>query len=255
MLNHHNSYLSLIIPIFLVLVVSSCENPDEENYDSDYRLLTLADIKAEYRIVDSLNTLSFQNELDTTDLDRHIVLGIDSRNDHLLARRCDQIRLMGCLIYQNVSGLYYDDCDSTQCEDIDGIFIIDYEGFAGIPRFIGCSPDTNQTVNEPGRFSDKFLEAGHDSDHSYISTRTVRQLDESLDVFITGWGIEETGLFLHHNIADSTLNLHVMGFCGTVPSYTWVKVTFNYLITPIAEDTLNSIIHYSSTDTLMINKQ
>ncbi|MBC8402578.1 MAG: hypothetical protein H8E14_13910 [Candidatus Marinimicrobia bacterium] len=33
MLNHYNSYLSLLIPIFLVLVVSSCENLDEENYD------------------------------------------------------------------------------------------------------------------------------------------------------------------------------------------------------------------------------
>ncbi len=112
----------------------------------------------------------------------------------------------------------------------------------------------NEENQQTGRFSNKFLESGYDSDHSYISLRTVRQPDESLDVFITGWGIEETGLFLHHKIVDSTLNLHVMGYCGTVSSYTWVKATLNYLITPIAEDTINCIIHHSGKDTLVIKK-
>ncbi|MBC8402577.1 MAG: hypothetical protein H8E14_13905 [Candidatus Marinimicrobia bacterium] len=103
----------LITPLLVLLFFTSCEETANSNNDSDYRLLTLADIKAEYRIVDSLNTLSFQNELDTTDLDRHIIVGIDSRNDHLLARRCDQMRSMGCLLYLNVFGLYYNDCDSA----------------------------------------------------------------------------------------------------------------------------------------------
>ena len=119
---------------------------------------------------------------------------------------------------------------------------------------ISSCENPNEENYQAGKFSNKFLELGDDSDQSYKSLRTVRQSDESLEVFITGWGIEETGLFLHHKVIDSTLYLHIMGECGTVSSYTYVKATMNYLITPEAEDTLNCIIHYSGTDTLVIIK-
>jgi len=129
---------------------------------------------------------------------------------------------------------------------------------AFIPMFfvlvVPSCENPNEENYQAGKFSNKFLELGNDSDRSYKSLRTVRQSDESLEVFITSWGIEETGLFLHHSISDSTLFLQVMGYCGTVSSYTSVKATMNYLVTPEAEDTLNRIVHESGGNSLVIKK-
>ena len=134
------NFVKIIIPLFLFY---SCQEINNSDDNVDYKVLDIEDIKYEYRIVDSLNTLSFQNELDTSNLDRNVIIGIDLRNDILLIRRCDEQRLFGCLMYANVFGLFYDDCDSTWCEENEAITVIDYEGIVGIPKFIGCSPDTS----------------------------------------------------------------------------------------------------------------
>ena len=104
--------------------------------------LTVEDVKREYRIVDSLNVLSFNNELDTSKINRYVTLGIDERNDLVVVQRCED-RLFGCKLTYNVFGLFYEDCDSLDCTESVGIRVIDYEGFAGSPHFIGCAPDTS----------------------------------------------------------------------------------------------------------------
>ncbi|MFB0516171.1 MAG: hypothetical protein ACETWG_06160, partial [Candidatus Neomarinimicrobiota bacterium] len=100
------------------------------------------DIKELYRQVESLNALVFRNELDTSEVDRYVVLGRDIRNDEVVVRRGEE-RLFGCKMYPLLFGLFYENCDSSQCSHVGGIKVIDHEGFAGTPRYVGCAPDTS----------------------------------------------------------------------------------------------------------------
>jgi len=134
---------NLVVISISIILFYSCQGINDSGENDDYKVLGLEDIRNEYRIVDSLNFLSFQNKLDIKKSDRYVILGIDSRNDLLLIRQCDEQRLFGCLMYNNVFGLFYDDCDSSWCEENEGITVIDHEGYAGFPNFIGCSPDTS----------------------------------------------------------------------------------------------------------------
>jgi len=136
--------ISYLIILFFLLLTYSCDILSYSHEDNHFEFLSVEDIRVEYRIVDSLNTLSFNGELDTTSLDRYMILGMDPRNDQIIVRRCDRERLFGCLMYHNVFGLFYQNCNSTSCLELEGVSIIDHEGFAGYPRFIGCSPDTSK---------------------------------------------------------------------------------------------------------------
>ena len=126
--------------LLLVIIYSSCSwlSSPEDNLPR----MSVEDIKREYRIVDSLNVLSFNNELDTSKIDRYVTLGMDERNDLVVVRRCED-RLFGCMLTYNVFGLFYEDCDSLACTEAVGTRVIDYEGIAGSPRFIGYAPDTS----------------------------------------------------------------------------------------------------------------
>jgi hypothetical protein len=123
---------------FLVLgLLLKCTGPED-----DLPNLTLDDIKEQYRIVDSLNTLIFSNELETSGIDRYVVLGRDIRNEGIVVRRGEE-RFLGCIKLPLIFGLFYESGDSNQCSQIEGTKIIDYEGYAGIPRYVGCAPDTS----------------------------------------------------------------------------------------------------------------
>lgn len=128
--------------------------------------------------------------------------------------------------------------------------------------FLGCKSPTetnNVLENEPNpptnRFPEVFLETGNDSNYSYISLRTIRQRDSILIIHATGWGIEEYGLYLEHSIKDSILTLNIMGMCGTVFTYTWVKKTFNYILKRDTEDRLRRICFYKKSDSLTVLKR
>ena len=73
----------------------------------------------------------------------------------------------------------------------------------------------------PNLFPQKYIESGKDSDKTFMSLNTTRNPDSSLSVTVSGWGIYESGLFLHTSVKDSVLDLSIIGFCGTVPSFTW----------------------------------
>jgi hypothetical protein len=122
-------------PTLSLLLV--CSGPDDNLPD-----LTVDDIKAHYCIVDSLNTLVLMDGPDISKIDRYVVLGKDIRNDGIVIRRGEE-RLFGCMVNPLVFGLFYEDCDSSECTQIGGIKVIDYEGFAGAPRYVGCAPDTS----------------------------------------------------------------------------------------------------------------
>lgn len=121
--------------------------------------------------------------------------------------------------------------------------------------FGGCKTPTENNVPTEGRFPTIFLEAGSDSDSSYIALRTIRLQDGNLKTEATGWGVEEYGLFLNIHTESGTLTMNIMGQCGTVFSRTWVKRTFDYIVTRAAEDTLNRIRFTNFSDTLIVTKQ
>lgn len=118
----------------------------------------------------------------------------------------------------------------------------------------GCNTPTDNNVSAEGRFPEVFLQAGSDADYSYISLRTIRLRDGHLKSEVTGWGIEETGLFLDRQIDNGSLVMHIMGKCGLVATRTWVKRTFDHIITKTAEDTLKRILVTTFQDTLAVSK-
>ncbi|MFC1543121.1 hypothetical protein ACFL4K_01120 [Candidatus Neomarinimicrobiota bacterium] len=127
-------YCAALPAISLIL---TCTGPEDNLPD-----LTLDDIKEQYRQVDTLNALVFRNELDTSKVDRYLVLGRDFRNDEVIVRRGEE-RLLGCFMHPLFFGLFYENSDSSQCSQVGGIKVIDYEGIAGTPRYVGCAPDTS----------------------------------------------------------------------------------------------------------------
>jgi hypothetical protein len=133
---------ALVFLAVLLIVFLSCNNPASNNdEDNNYKKLSLDDIKAEYREVDSLNNLRIENKLDTSSIERYLVIGKDIRNNQIVVRICGT-RLFGCLVTHNVFDLFYEYCDSVKCDKIGGIKVIDYQGFTGEPAYIGCQPDT-----------------------------------------------------------------------------------------------------------------
>ncbi|UCH09602.1 MAG: hypothetical protein JSU61_10290 [Fidelibacterota bacterium] len=123
--------------MLVLSLILACAGPEEELPD-----LSLDDIREQYRIVDSLNVLVFSNELDTSDVDRYVVLGRDIRNGGIVIRRGEK-RMVGCIMFRTLFGLFYEDCDSSACNGIGGIKVIDYQGYAGVPYYVGCAPDTS----------------------------------------------------------------------------------------------------------------
>lgn len=92
------------------------------------------------------------------------------------------------------------------------------------------------------RFPSTFLEKGNDNDHSYISLKSYRLDNDYLKLELTGWGVEQTGLFLNDIIEGDVLVMHVMGECGTyVPPPIYEKHTFTYTVSTSLEDQLNLI--------------
>jgi hypothetical protein len=81
---------------------------------------------------------------------------------------------------------------------------------------------TNPTENPDDaiKFPQRFVYSGSDEDTTYISLKTLRNNDGTLRIEATGWGISECGLFLSARTEENILSLYILGFCGTVPSYT-----------------------------------
>lgn len=128
------------IIIFMALLLG-CDGPGITGAKA-LPALDRDDIIWEYAVTDSLNRLVFSREIDGADLPRLVVLGPDERNQRVLVRRCED-RFSGCKLTHNVSGLFYEDCISTDCGDIGGVPVIDYVGIVGTPRYTGCEPDTS----------------------------------------------------------------------------------------------------------------
>ena len=127
-------------PLFLLFAVIILFTGCFENQDAGtehLRELTLADIKREYVIADSLNRLADKSDVDMGTK----ILGVDRRNGQIIVRTCGP-RGFGCYLFTNYFTLEYLDCDSLQCNDKGGIWLIDYVGIAGTPSVVGCIPDT-----------------------------------------------------------------------------------------------------------------
>jgi hypothetical protein len=122
--------------LFLILITGCNEEP---GFADDVPLLTLDEIKQEYYIADSLNRLEDRSNIDTST----ITLGVDKRNGKVVIRTC-QTRGFGCLLFTDYYTIKYQDCDSVCCEKNDGIWLVDYVGFAGTRSVVGCVPDTIQ---------------------------------------------------------------------------------------------------------------
>ena len=90
-------------------------------------------------------------------------------------------------------------------------------------------------------FPDAFLEAGSDDNHTYASMKTTRQADGGLQIDVVGWGVAEYGLYLDVTTNMNSLELGIMGFCGTVPRRTFTKVTFSHVVDKETENQLHQI--------------
>jgi hypothetical protein len=117
---------------------------------------------------------------------------------------------------------------------------------------LGCSDLGTPPIPQ---FADGFYEAGSDSDHSYVSLQTTRLSNADLLIQVTGWGYYETGLFLSSEKEAETLTLRVTGMCGTVPTFTWAKVSFSHTITASEEGTVNMIRVLGGGTEILLHKQ
>jgi len=113
---------------------------------------------------------------------------------------------------------------------------------------------TNPTENPANKFPEKFVYTGSDQDTSYTSLKTVRNNNGTLRIEATGWGISECGLYLSARKEENILSLYILGFCGTVPSYMWVKTTFPHQLTIEEESYLTEIRFIDRFDTLVVRK-
>lgn len=127
---------------------------------------------------------------------------------------------------------------------------------------ISCSKEENPVktieIEDPSpivvrSFPDTLLQAGHDSNYTFISFRTSHSLNHHLVIEFTGWGIWESGIFLDKVIIDSTRYYKIMGECGTLFTRTYAKVTFVDSLNPIEENSLFSIVMYGKDDTLRLH--
>lgn len=100
-------------------------------------------------------------------------------------------------------------------------------------------------------FPEFFVEKGSDLDTTYISLRGINKIN-NFEIQATGWGIWEYGLFLNRNDDPNSVNYSLMGFCGTVSTKTWRKVTFNDFLTPEELDTIDIISFTDFRDTISI---
>lgn len=98
-------------------------------------------------------------------------------------------------------------------------------------------------------FPERILSDGCDNDYTFKSIVTQRQKDGELSIQITGWSIEEYGVFLHTHTEDKTLELSIMGECGTVSTHRNVKKTFEYLVSQSEEEVLEQIRYSDSVIT------
>lgn len=119
---------------------------------------------------------------------------------------------------------------------------------------IGCKTPAENSPLGQNRFPEVFHEAGTEADSSYIALRTIRLADGNLQTQVTGWGIEESGLFLETQTENNGLTMSIRRICGTVFTYTWVRRTFEYIITRSSEDTLQRICFTNFRDTLTVVK-
>jgi len=103
-----------------------------------------------------------------------------------------------------------------------------------------CSNASDIAVKK--RFPSTFLEVGNDDNHSYVSLKSSRLDNDHLQLEVTGWGIEQSGMFLNDNIEGDALVVAVMGECGTFsPPPMWQKRTYVYTVSNTLEDSLNFI--------------
>lgn len=135
--------------------------------------------------------------------------------------------------------------------------------FLSLLIFISCSQSTEPDIEENleniwpnvlSTFPNAFLTTGHDSDYTYISLESVRIASGHLKLNFNGWGILETGIFLSKNYSDSSINYQIIGRCGTVPTFTWVKVEFTDSLSPFTEDSLKYIRMIGRDNTFVLSK-
>lgn len=103
-------------------------------------------------------------------------------------------------------------------------------------------------------FPEFYLEKGSDIDSSFISFRGIRITYDTLEIQATGWGIIETGLHLHRGNIPLGIFYMFTGYCGTITSKTWAKVTLTDWITASETDTLWVLGFTNFRDTLTIAK-
>jgi hypothetical protein len=125
--------------------------------------------------------------------------------------------------------------------------------------FNSCLTNTNQknpiSANSSAfAFPDTFIQKGSDADTSYFSLRIINQPDSQIQLECTGWGIEETGLFLLTGRLDSIYYLRFMGYCGTIFIHTWVKPTLTEILSSSLIDSIASIQYLYNNDTILITK-
>jgi hypothetical protein len=117
--------------------------------------------------------------------------------------------------------------------------------------FYACEHSTEKSLS---KFPELLMHAGSDSDSSYISLQTIRQTNGELLAQVTGWGVEEYGLFLDCSAENRILTMQITGRCGTVFTHTLVKKVFDRSFSKIEEDTLTELRFTNYRDTVRVTK-
>ncbi|MDL1891943.1 hypothetical protein FBQ87_03495 [Sphingobacteriales bacterium CHB3] len=126
---------------------------------------------------------------------------------------------------------------------------------------VGCHKEENNISQATSSgFSDTVVQKGSDEDTTYFSIRTSHQLNGTLNIDVSGWGIQETGLHIDASTSNSILSLRMIGMCGTIQMTTWVRPTFQVSVSTSEEQSLTEI-HFSNgiitgtLDSLVISKR
>ena len=124
---------------------------------------------------------------------------------------------------------------------------------------LGCKNPTENKDNLPTvdeeLFPDEYLEAGYDSNYTFISLLTLRLPNGTLEVEAVGYGIEECGILFGQSVYNKEFSISIRNGCQTHPNPTWVTKTFRYIVTKSEEATLQKISFTNNRYTLQVVKQ
>jgi hypothetical protein len=119
---------------------------------------------------------------------------------------------------------------------------------------IGCEEKVTTTEEAKISFNEFYIEKGNDIDTTFISFKGTIKNSNTLEIEATSWGVWEYGLSLNRSNLNKEIMFVLMGYCGTVSSQTYAKVTFTSSISAAETDTLERISFSTFRDTITVRK-